>query len=44
MGNVEFGIDLINLNFVRYVDICGGVGYWVEKEEELLLVFESVVR
>ncbi len=41
MGNVEFGTDLTNPNFARYADICGGVGYRVEKEEELLPAFEK---
>ncbi|MEM5007438.1 pyruvate oxidase [Priestia megaterium] len=44
MGNAEFGTDLTNPNFARYADICGGVGYRVEKEEELLPAFESAVR
>ncbi|WVE34206.1 thiamine pyrophosphate-dependent enzyme, partial [Priestia megaterium] len=44
MGNAEFGTDLTNPNFARYADICGGVGYRVEKEDELLPAFESAVR
>ncbi|MDY0941271.1 pyruvate oxidase [Priestia megaterium] len=44
MGNAEFGTDLTNPNFARYADICGGVGYRVEKEEELLPAFENAVR
>jgi pyruvate oxidase len=35
MGNVEFGTNLHNPNFAHYADICGGVGYRVEKPEEL---------
>ncbi|GAA3328513.1 hypothetical protein GCM10020331_072770 [Ectobacillus funiculus] len=36
MGNIEFGTDLFNPNFADYANICGGVGYRVEKPEELL--------
>jgi pyruvate oxidase len=35
MGNAEFGTDLLNPNFARYADICGGIGYRVEKPEDL---------
>lgn len=35
MGNVEYGTNLQNPNYARYADICGGVGYRVEKPKEL---------
>jgi pyruvate oxidase len=44
MGNAEFGTDLHNPTFARYADICKGVGYRVEKPEELLPAFERAVQ
>jgi pyruvate oxidase len=44
MGNVEFGTDLLNPNFAHYADICGGVGYRVEKPEELLPALQKAVQ
>jgi pyruvate oxidase len=44
MGNVEFGTDLQNPDFARYADICGGIGYRVEKPDELLPALEQAVQ
>ncbi|PEA52503.1 pyruvate oxidase [Bacillus pseudomycoides] len=44
MGNVEFGTELTNPNFAKYAEICGGVGYRVEKPEELMPAFEQAVK
>jgi pyruvate oxidase len=44
MGNVEFGTDLQNPDFARYADICGGIGYRVEKTDELLPALEQAVQ
>lgn len=43
MGNAEFGTDLHNPDFARYADICGGIGYHVEKPEELLPVLNKAI-
>lgn len=43
MGNVEFGTDLLNPNFARYADICGGIGFRVEKPDELLPALRQAV-
>jgi pyruvate oxidase len=43
MGNVEFATDLHNPNFARFADICGGVGFRVEKPEELLPALQQAV-
>lgn len=31
------------MNFVKFVELCGGIGYCVEKYEEFEIVFEKVV-
>lgn len=36
MGNLEYATDLQNPNFAKYAEACGGVGFRVEKTEELL--------
>lgn len=43
MGNIEFGTDLWNPNFARYADICGGVGFRVEKPDELLPALRQAI-
>ncbi|GAB7388367.1 pyruvate oxidase [Bacillaceae bacterium] len=43
MGNAEFGTDLLNPDFSRYADICGGVGFRVEKPAELQPALKSAV-
>ncbi|MGA9172802.1 MAG: pyruvate oxidase [Thermoactinomyces sp.] len=40
-GNLEYGTDLVNPNFAKYAEACGGVGYRVEKIEELFPAFEQ---
>jgi pyruvate oxidase len=36
MGNAEYATDLHNPNFARYAEICGGIGFRVEKPDDLL--------
>jgi pyruvate oxidase len=43
MGNAEYATNLHNPDFARYADICGGVGYRVEKPEELLPALRQAV-
>lgn len=44
MGNIEFGTDLQNPNFARYAEACGGVGYRVEKPEDILPALSKAVQ
>lgn len=44
MGNIEFGTDLHNPNFAKYAEACGGVGYRVERPEELLPAMQEAVK
>jgi pyruvate oxidase len=44
MGNIEYGTDLQNPNFAKYAEACGGVGYRVERPEELLPAFKEAVK
>ncbi|NGQ96536.1 pyruvate oxidase [Brevibacillus sp. SYP-B805] len=43
MGNVEYATDLTNPHFARFADACGGVGFRVEKPEELLPAMRQAV-
>lgn len=43
MGNIEFGTDLVNPNFAKYAEACGGIGYRVERPEELLPALQQAV-
>lgn len=44
MGNIEFGTDLHNPNFAKYAEACGGLGFRVERPEELLPAFQQAVK
>jgi len=44
MGNIEFGTDLQNPNFAKYAEACGGIGYRVERPDELLPAFQDAVQ
>ncbi|MGG3563989.1 pyruvate oxidase [Neobacillus rhizosphaerae] len=44
MGNIEFGTDLQNPNFAKYAEACGGVGYRVERPEDLGPAFHEAVK
>jgi pyruvate oxidase len=43
MGNAEFGTNLHNPDFAKYADACGGVGYRVERPEDLLPSLQKAV-
>ncbi|MCF6093022.1 pyruvate oxidase [Microaerobacter geothermalis] len=43
MGNAEYATDLQNPHFARFADICGGIGYRVEKPDELLPSLQQAV-
>lgn len=44
MGNAEFGTNLENPNYAKYAEISGGVGYRVEKPEELAPALKRAVQ
>ncbi|SFJ13910.1 pyruvate oxidase [Thermoflavimicrobium dichotomicum] len=44
MGNLEYGTDLTNPNFAKFAEASGGIGYRVEKPEELMPAFEQAIR
>lgn len=44
MGNAEYATDLQNPNFAKYAEACGGIGYRVEKPEQLLPALQFAVR
>jgi pyruvate oxidase len=44
MGNAEFGTNLHNPDFAKYAEACGGVGYRVERTEELLPSLQKAVQ
>jgi pyruvate dehydrogenase (quinone)/pyruvate oxidase len=35
LGTPEYGVELHNPDFAKYAEICGGVGFTVEKPEEI---------
>jgi len=35
LGNPEYGCELHNPSFAKYADACGGLGWTVEKPEEI---------
>jgi len=39
-----YGNDLLNPDFARYAEACGGIGYTVKKPQELLPTLEKAMR
>jgi pyruvate dehydrogenase (quinone)/pyruvate oxidase len=35
LGNPEYGVELTNPDFAKYAEICGGVGFTVDKPEQI---------
>ncbi|WP_257352009.1 pyruvate oxidase [Pseudalkalibacillus decolorationis] len=40
-GHLEYETNLANIDFARFADACGGVGYHVETHEDLELAIEN---
>jgi pyruvate dehydrogenase (quinone) len=43
LGNPEYGVDLHNPNFARFAELCGGVGWTVERPEEIRPALEAAL-
>jgi len=43
LGNPEYGCELHNPSFARYADTCGGLGWTVEKPEEIRSTLEHAL-
>jgi pyruvate oxidase len=43
-GYQNFGTDLLNPDFARYADACGGVGFRVSKPEDFQKVLQQALR
>jgi pyruvate dehydrogenase (quinone)/pyruvate oxidase len=41
LGNPEYGCELQEINFAKYAEACGGLGFTVEKPEEIRPAFEQ---
>ncbi|UTE76650.1 pyruvate oxidase [Rossellomorea sp. KS-H15a] len=44
MGNIEFGTNLQNPDFAKYAEACGGVGYRVERLEDILPSLQKAIQ
>lgn len=44
MGNLEYATDLHNPNFALFAEACGGIGYRVERVEDLSLAFQNAIH
>jgi pyruvate dehydrogenase (quinone)/pyruvate oxidase len=43
LGNPEYGCELHNPNFAKYAEACGGVGFTVERPEEIRPALEKAI-
>ena len=43
LGNPEYGVDLHNPNFAKFAELCGGVGWTVERPEEIRPALEAAL-
>ena len=44
LGNPEYGCELHNPNFAKFADACGGLGWTVEKPEEIRPTLEHALN
>src|SRR5947209_7264950 len=44
LGNPEYGCDLQDINFAKYAEACGGVGFTVERPEEIRPALERALQ
>jgi len=44
LGNPEYGCELHNPNFAKFADACGGLGWTVEKPEEIRPTLERAIN
>jgi pyruvate dehydrogenase (quinone)/pyruvate oxidase len=43
LGNPEYGCELYNPNFAKYAEACGGLGFTVERPEEIRPTLERAI-
>jgi pyruvate dehydrogenase (quinone) len=43
LGNPEYGCELHNPNFAKYAEACGGVGFTVERPEEIRPALQKAI-
>jgi pyruvate dehydrogenase (quinone)/pyruvate oxidase len=43
LGNPEYGCELHNPNFAKFAELCGGVGWTVERPEEIRPALEAAL-
>ncbi len=43
LGNPEYGCELHEINFAKFAEACGGLGFTVEKPEEIRPTFEKAL-
>ena len=44
LGNPEYGCELYNPDFAKYAEACGGVGFTVERPEEIRPALERAIE
>jgi pyruvate dehydrogenase (quinone) len=44
LGNPEYGCELHEINFAKFAEACGGLGFTVEKPEEIRPTFEKALN
>jgi pyruvate dehydrogenase (quinone)/pyruvate oxidase len=43
LGNLEYGCELHEINFAKFAEACGGLGFTVEKPDEIRPTFERAL-
>lgn len=43
LGNPEYGVELHDINFSKFAEACGGVGFTVEKPEDIRPTLEQAI-
>lgn len=43
LGNPEYGVDLQDINFAKFAEACGGLGFTVREPEDIAPTFEKAM-
>ncbi len=43
LGNPEYGVQLHDINFAKFAEACGGLGFTVEKPEDIRPILEQAI-
>ena len=44
LGNPEYGVELTSIDFVKFAEACGGIGYAIKEPDEISSIMEQAMK